>query len=75
MLGLWKREFADLFVFKAEQHVGSVAYLLVLNSMIFRVPLWLKRIYSPAIMRLEMMLASFHSRIFSLAVICQWEKK
>jgi hypothetical protein len=43
--------------------------------MIFRVPLWLKRIYSPAIMRLEKMLASFHSRTVSLAVICQWEKK
>ena len=70
-----KRECADLFEFKSEKHVGSVAYLLVLNSMIFRVPLWLKRIYSPAIMRLEKMLASFHSRTFSLAVICQWKKK
>jgi len=43
--------------------------------MIFRVPLWLKRIYSPALMRLEKMLAGFQSRTFSLAVICQWEKK
>ena len=70
-----KRECADLFEFKTEKYVGSIAYLLVLNSMIFRVPLWLKRIYSPAIIRLEKMLASFHSRTFSLAVICQWEKK
>jgi SAM-dependent methyltransferase len=70
-----KREFKSLFEFKLEQHVGSAAYLLVLNSMIFRVPLWLKRIYSPAVMRLEKMLASFHSPAFSLAVICQWEKK
>ena len=70
-----KREFASLFEFRTEQHVGSVAYLLVLNSMVFRVPLWLKRIYSPAVMRLEKMLAGFHSRSFSLAVICQWEKK
>jgi len=43
--------------------------------MIFRVPLWLKRIYSPAVMRLEKLLAGFHSRSFSLAVICRWEKK
>lgn len=70
-----KRECAHLFEFKTEKHVGSVAYLLVLNSMIFRVPLWLKRIYSPAIMRLERMLASFHSRTLSLAVLCQWQKK
>jgi SAM-dependent methyltransferase len=70
-----KREFAGLFEFRMEQHVGSAAYLLVLNSMIFRVPLWAKRIYSPALMRLEKLLAGFHSRSFSLAVICQWEKK
>ena len=70
-----KRECQDLFEFRTEKHVGSVAYLLVLNSMIFRVPLWLKRIYSPTLMRLEKMLARFHSRAFSLGVICQWEKK
>ncbi len=70
-----KRECADLFEFKAERHVGGVAYLLVLNSMIFRVPLWLKRIYSPALIRLEKMFAGLHSRTLSLAVICQWEKK
>jgi SAM-dependent methyltransferase len=70
-----KREFKDLFVFKTEKHVGSVAYLLVLNSMIFRVPLWLKRLYSPAIMWLEKTLGPLHTKTFSLAVICQWEKK
>lgn len=70
-----KREFADQFNFKSEKHVGSVAYLLVLNSMIFRVPLWLKRLYSPAVVLLERMLSVVHSRSLSLAVICQWEKK
>jgi SAM-dependent methyltransferase len=70
-----KRECAALFEFRIEKYVGSLAYLLVLNSMIFRVPLWLKRIYSPAILRLEKMLARLHTRHFSLAVICQWEKK
>jgi SAM-dependent methyltransferase len=70
-----KHEFESLFEFRMEQHVGSVAYLLVLNSMIFRVPLWLKRIYSPTLMRLEKMLSSFHSRTLSLGVICRWEKK
>lgn len=70
-----KTECADLFEYRVEKYVGSVAYLLVLNSMIFRVPLWLKRIYSPAISGLEKLLSVFHSRTFSLAVICQWEKK
>jgi len=70
-----KRECENLFEFKLEKYVGSAAYLLVLNSMIFRVPLWLKRVYSPALMWLEKTLRRFHSRRFSLAVICQWEKK
>ena len=70
-----KHEFENLFEFRMEQHVGSVAYLLVLNSMIFRAPLWLKRIYSPTLMRLEKMLSGFHSRTLSLGVICQWQKK
>ena len=70
-----KREFADHFNFKIEKHVGSVAYLLVLNSMIFRVPLWLKRVYSPAVVLTERILSPLHSRTFSLAVVCQWEKK
>ena len=70
-----KRQCESLFTFRSEQHVGNAAYLLVLNSMIFRVPLWLKRLYSPAVMRLENFLARFHSPAFSLAVVCQWEKK
>ena len=70
-----KRDCESLFEFRLEKYVGSVAYLLVLNSMIFRVPLWLKRVYSPALIRLERMLAGFQSRSFSLAVVCQWEKK
>jgi SAM-dependent methyltransferase len=70
-----KHEFADLFEFKLEKYVGNAAYLLVLNSMIFRVPLWLKRIYSPAVMGLEKLLAGLQSPTLSLAVICQWQKK
>lgn len=70
-----KRDCGDLYEFRSEQHVGSVAYLLVLNSMIFRVPLWLKRLYSPALMGLEKLLSGFHTRTLSLAVVCQWKKK
>jgi SAM-dependent methyltransferase len=70
-----KKEFAELFDYRVEKYVGSVAYLLVLNSMIFRVPLWLKRIYSPAVILLERIFSAVHSPTLSLAVVCQWEKK
>ena len=69
-----KKEFSGVFDFKTEKYVGGAAYLLVLNSMIFRVPLWLKRLYSPAVIRLEKLMSRFHSPKFSLAVVCQWEK-
>jgi len=70
-----KKEFAELFDFKVEKYVGGPAYLLVLNSMIFRVPLWLKRVYSPAMIGVERLMSRFHSPRFSLAVVCQWQKK
>jgi len=70
-----KKEFVELFDFKLEKYVGGPAYLLVLNSMIFRVPLWLKRVYSPAFIGLERLMSRFYSPRFSLAVVCQWEKK
>jgi SAM-dependent methyltransferase len=70
-----KKKFAEEFDFKREKYVGSVAYLLVLNSMIFRIPLWLKRIYSPAVVLLERIISVFHSRAFSLAIVCQWQKR
>jgi SAM-dependent methyltransferase len=70
-----KRECQHLFNFKMEKYVGGAAYLLVLNSMVFRIPLWVKGIYSPALIRLERLLAGFHSPSRSLAVICQWERK
>lgn len=74
-LGALKQEFGGLFDFRIERYVGGAAYLLVLNSMIFRVPLRLKQLYSPAVMRLEMLLGRFHTRALSLAVVCQWQKK
>lgn len=73
--GKLKKEVNGLFEFKSEKYVGGIAYLLVLNSMIFRAPLWLKRLYSPAVMWLETVLGRFHTHRLSLAVVSQWQKK
>ena len=70
-----KREFASRFIFNRERYLGNAAYLLVLNSMIFRVPLKLKPFYTRALLLLESMITPFQGKLFSCVVACQWRKK
>jgi hypothetical protein len=70
-----RQKFVDRFEFKHERFLGNVAYLFVLNSMVFRVPLWLKPIYSPALMAVEGILNRIGGRPFSCFVVAQWQKR
>jgi SAM-dependent methyltransferase len=69
-----KHDFAGHFSFKSESYRGNVAYLLVLNSMVFRVPLSLKRIYSPPLMAFESVIERLQGRLMSCFVVSQWQK-
>lgn len=62
------------FEFVKTQYGGNIAYLLVYNSFIFRVPLKLKRLYAPFIIRLEKFLNRFQGKRLSCYVISQWQK-
>jgi len=68
-------EYADRFEFVMTRYVGSVAYLLVLNSLAFRMPYFLKRLYSPAVMALEATLNRVTGRRTALYVVAQWKKR
>jgi SAM-dependent methyltransferase len=70
-----KREFAALFDFRREHYLGNIAYLLVLNSMVFRIPLKLKPVYTPALILLESLVSPLQGKMFSCFVSCQWQKK
>ena len=70
-----KDDFTKYFDFKSEVYRGNVAYLLVLNSMIFRVPRSLKRIYSPGLLKIESLIERFQGRLLSCFVISQWQKR
>jgi SAM-dependent methyltransferase len=70
-----KRKFASKFYFKGERYLGNVAYMFVLNSMIFRIPLRLKPLYSPALMHLESVINLFQSKMTACLVVCQWQKR
>ena len=69
-----KRRFKGLFRFVTEEYGGNIAYLLVFNSMIFRIPLAWKRKYAPSLLRLEALLEKRQGKRLSCFVICMWRK-
>ena len=69
-----KDEFSSLFSFEKHHFVGNFAYLLVLNSLIFRVPLILKRLYTPILMKLEPIVNMFQGKLLSCVALAQWRK-
>jgi SAM-dependent methyltransferase len=70
-----ERTFASHFSFKRVQYQGNVAFLLVLNSLIFRIPAKLKPLYSPALMSLESSINKLQGKLSSCFVVAQWQKK
>lgn len=58
-------------------YAGGLAYFLVLQSMIFRVPYWLKAVYSSPLMSLERRLQRWqtHSSAMSAITLCEWKRK
>ena len=68
------RTFEDRFEFRHEHFRGNFGYLFVLNSMVFRVPLPLKPLYSPAMIALERVFNRIGGRALSCFVVAQWQK-
>jgi SAM-dependent methyltransferase len=63
------------FEFSAPTYTGGPAYLLVYNSMVFRVPRAVKRLYSPLLLLLERPIQRLQGRRTSCMVVCQWCRK
>jgi SAM-dependent methyltransferase len=74
-LGEMKRKFASKFIFNREQYLGNVAYLLVMNSMILRIPLKLKAFYTPPLLFIESLISPFQGKFTSCFMACPWRKK
>ena len=68
-------EFASHFAFKKMSYLGNLAFLLVLNSLIFRIPLRIKPLYSPLLVRLESLINKIQGKRTSCFVVGQWQKK
>jgi SAM-dependent methyltransferase len=65
----------DRFEILTKHYGGNLAYLLVFNSMVFRIPLAWKRVYAPVTLRLETIMGGLQGRRLSCFVVCQWRKK
>ena len=70
-----KAQCASRFLFQKETYLGSIAYLLVLNSMVCRIPPRWKRHYAPWVLKLEALTRPLNARWNSCFVICQWQKR
>jgi SAM-dependent methyltransferase len=74
-LNSMKMEFGSEFEFKSVSYRGNLAFLLVLNSLIFRIPLGLKPHYSPLLMSTEAMFSKLQGKLNSCFAVGQWQKK
>jgi SAM-dependent methyltransferase len=68
-------EFGDRFAINSQIYSGNIAYLFVLNSMIFRIPFGIKKLYSKAAMKLEESLERFQTPRLACMAIGQWRKR
>jgi SAM-dependent methyltransferase len=70
-----QREFQSDFQLKRVRHLGNVAFLLVLNSLIFRLPHRAKKLIAPFLMKVEPLINALQTKLTSCFVVTQWQKK
>lgn len=70
-----KEAFSDRFAFIRETYGGNLAFLLVVNSLVFRIRQSWKRFYSSPLLWLESRIGALQGKRTSCFVICQWRKK
>lgn len=73
-LKLLKEKFDDRFEFRQEIFMGSIAYMFVYNSLIWGLPLWIKKIYTPLFIALERIISPLLTKLTAPAVIGCWKK-
>lgn len=70
-----QKRYISQFEFTKTLYGGGIAYLLVLNSMVLRIPISMKRLVSPLVMAIESAFKFLQGKRSSCFVICQWKKK
>ena len=63
------------FELKKLNYLGNLAFLLVLNSLIFRIPCGAKRFFAPLLMKVEPLVNKLQTKLTSCFVVTQWQKR
>lgn len=74
-LAAMQRKNLQRFDFEVERYVGNIAYFLVLQSMVLRLPLAAKKYYAPPLLAIEACLARLQGKLTAPLVVCRWRKK
>jgi SAM-dependent methyltransferase len=70
-----QQDFAEQFELKRAAHLGNLAFLLVLNSLIFRIPHSAKKIFAPWLLKVEPLVNRLQTKLTSCFVVAQWQKR
>ena len=70
-----QKDFSDRFELRKAKYLGNIAFLLVLNSLIFRIPVGSKKYFSPALMKVEALISKLQTKLTSCFVVSQWQKR
>ncbi len=70
-----KKDFSSKFDFISQTYTGGPAYLFVLNSMMFRIPLPFKSLISMFLLKMEKAFCGIGNKRFFFVSINQWRKK
>ena len=70
-----RQRVADIFRVERAFHFGTVGWLFVLNSMIFRIPVAMKPLYTGPLIALERALRPVATKRLSCQAACVWVKR
>ena len=70
-----QKDFAERFTLKKANYLGNVAFLLVLNSLIFRIPPGSKKLFAPTLMKFEPLINKLQTKFTSCFAVAQWQKQ
>ncbi|MBF0234433.1 MAG: class I SAM-dependent methyltransferase, partial [Desulfamplus sp.] len=70
-----EKNFVGLFDTVNVKYFGNIAYYLIYNSLILRIPLRVKKIIAPFALFLESKLLPLHTHFMSSYLVAQWQKK
>ncbi|MEA3335657.1 MAG: class I SAM-dependent methyltransferase [Chloroflexota bacterium] len=70
-----KRDNAHRFDFISEKYGGNIAYYLVFQSLILRIPIGLKPLYAPGMLWLEGLITPLQTKRWSSFVLGHWRKR